>query len=104
MFRIRFDVGDFYCYTVPFYAGKSAIDLKEDLTIDINDAKYIKLSLISIKGRGRPHNQYVNEFVNEEVISFVSLKIRDFEDSENNSDILHNLIFGEAFYNPNVKK
>jgi hypothetical protein len=37
-------------------AGSTKIELKEDLALDITDAKHIKIYLVGIKGRSLPHN------------------------------------------------
>lgn len=52
MFRLRFDIGEFTCSTALFPSAVfSNLELKEDMTIDINDAKHMKISLIAVKAR-----------------------------------------------------
>jgi hypothetical protein len=37
---------------VPFAIGSDpTIDLKDDLTLDLHDTKYVKISLITLRGR-----------------------------------------------------
>ena len=78
--------------------------MKEDLTLDINDVKHIKITLIAIKGRQRPFKQQVNEFVNENEVGAISIRLRDFEDLFVNNEIVHNLAFNGAIYNPKDNK
>jgi len=73
--------------------------LKEDLTIDTFDAKHLKVSLVALKGRLAPYNLLTNEFVNEEIVSFANIRIRDLED-QNSKEILHVIDLNRQFYNP----
>ena len=100
LFRLKFEVGEFYCYTSHFPSAVfSNIELKEDLALDLNNAKYLKVSLVASKGRLAPYNLYTNEFLDEEVVAFVNLRTRDFEDQASN-EILHSIEFNKQFYNP----
>lgn len=101
MFRLRFDIGEFHCYTTIFDIGNQlSIDLKDDLILDINEVKHLKITLIAIKGRSRPFKQLVNEFINETEVGAVSIRLRDFEDLIVNNEIVHKLAFNGGIYNP----
>lgn len=103
MYKIKFDIGEFYCYThiFPMDAKSNQIELTDNLVLELNDAKYIKMTLIAIKGREKPYKQHVNEFVSEREVAWVNLKLRDFEDLVINKDIVHKIAFNGVYYNPN---
>ena len=67
LFRLKFEVGEFYCYSTFFElrSSFSTIDLNEEMTIDIHDSKHMKITLLAVKGRMKPNISVVNEFVNE---------------------------------------
>jgi hypothetical protein len=73
--------------------------LQNDFCLDVHDAKYVKISLIAIKGRTVPYSLYPNEFVMEEELSHVSLRLRDFQDNEHSLDMMHRVGFNKHFYN-----
>jgi hypothetical protein len=80
-----------------------AIDLKDDLTLDLHDAKYVKISLITFRGRPALYPKIINEFVNDEVLCFVNLRVVDFEDQL--GELLHQIPFdSKLFYNPRESK
>ena len=45
------------------------------MDIDLNEAKYVKINLITVKGR---ENSMINELCRETVVSYVTLKVQDF--------------------------
>jgi hypothetical protein len=100
MFRLRFEVGEFYCYT-PIFGGKklTSYDLEDSFCIDLHeDTKYLKITLLALNGRPSPNNQFFNEFLNEQEISFVTIKVKEFEEQKN--DISHTIQINKLFYNP----
>jgi septin family protein len=56
------------------------------MDIDLNEAKYVKINLITVKGR---ENSMINELCRETVVSYVTLKVQDF--LKENVDLLHSL-------------
>lgn len=54
-YRLKFEVGEFHCYTTlnkpnqPY--DKTIIETNEELEIDVHDHKYLKISLVAIRGR-----------------------------------------------------
>eukprot|EP00347_Sterkiella_histriomuscorum_P017570 403348829 len=102
LFRLKIEVGEFHCYSSLFSSSQfSNINLKDEITLDIHDSKLIKISLIAVKGRLPPHSQLINEFLNEQVVSYVSLRLKDFESEDNSiGEMIHNIEFNKQFYNP----
>lgn len=71
------------------------------MDIDLNEAKYVKISLITVKGRD---NLMINELCRETLVSFVTLKVQDF--LQDNVELLHSLPLQQQVYNPksNIKE
>jgi hypothetical protein len=75
---LKFEIGDFSCYTKAYGIQGETITLNEDLQIDVNEHKYIKVCLVAIRGRYPSKTPLLNELAFEHVISFANLKLSDF--------------------------
>ena len=98
LLRLKIEVGEFYCYTAIFTTnGQTVVEMKEDLDIDINEAKYLKISLVASRGRtSNAKKSLLNELLPERVISWTSLKLQDFQAP--GAELVHNIPFTQGLY------
>lgn len=73
-------MGEFHCYTTLNKPNQQAYDPKlietnEELEIDVQDHKYLTLSLVAIRGRFPSKTPLLNQLAYEHELAFATLKL-----------------------------
>jgi hypothetical protein len=104
MYRLKFQVGEFYCYSTFITPNnyKEPVPLHEDVDIDLNENSIIKIALVGVNGRTRgPH--VLNEIAFEEVLSHVLIRVKDYYPNSQSSSAVHRIAFTDTFYDADLQ-
>jgi hypothetical protein len=103
LYRLRFDIGEFHTYSTLNCIernNKTVIRFDQDLEIDIHEHKYLKISLIGIKGRIDTNQPLLNQLATEHVLTHVTLRLSDFIGQVQ----AHNITFNKSTYQVKIKE